>query len=115
MNTTKSPPVVPAFQTVSAALVPQCAPRPRIIDVREPVEFSGELGHIPGAELVPLGTLEVAARGWARDAPLMVVCRSGARSARAAAILLQLGFRDVVNVEGGTQAYLQPGLPVDRG
>ena len=116
MISTKSPPAsAPAFRNIKAALVPRAVPRPRLIDVREPAEFDGELGHIPGAELVPLGTLEVAARGWEKDAPLMVVCRSGARSATAAAVLLRLGFRDVVNVEGGMRGYVDAGLPVERG
>ena len=89
-------------------------PRPRIIDVRESSEFTGELGHIPGAELVPLATVEGAARGWARDEPLVVVCRSGARSARAAATLVQLGFKTVFNLEGGTQGHVSAGLAVER-
>jgi rhodanese-related sulfurtransferase len=89
-------------------------PRPRIIDVRESSEYTGELGHIPGAELVPLATVERAARDWARDEPLVVVCRSGARSAKAAATLVQLGFSSVFNLEGGTQAHVSSGLPVER-
>ena len=105
----------PAFRNVPAAHVATTTPGARIIDVREPEEFNGDLGHIPGAELVPLGTLEAAARTWPKDAPLMVVCRSGARSAKAAALLVQLGFRAVVNVEGGTQGYVQAGLRVERG
>ena len=90
-------------------------PRPRIIDVREPSEFTGELGHIPGAELVPLATVERAARDWAGDEPLVVVCRSGARSAKAAATLVQLGFKCVFNLEGGTQGHVSAGLTVERG
>ena len=116
MNATKSASTqAPAFRTVPAAQVATGAPGARIIDVREPEEFNGELGHIPGAELVPLGTLEAAARTWPKDAPLMVVCRSGARPAKAAALLVQLGFRAVVNVEGGTQGYVQAGHRVERG
>ena len=115
MSTIKSRPTVPAFRNVDAALVPRGAPRPRIIDVREPAEFNGPLGHIPGAELVPLGMLEASARAWDREAPVVVVCRSGARSARAATLLVQLGFRDIVNLEGGTQRYAEAGLPVERG
>ena len=116
MNATKSAPTqAPAFRNVTAAHVATTTPGVRIIDVREPEEFNGELGHIPGAELVPLGTLEAAARTWPKDAPIIVVCRSGARSAQAAALLVQLGFRAVVNVEGGTQGYVQAGLRAPRG
>src|SRR5687768_7160638 len=77
----------------------------RIIDVREPDEWCGELGHIPGAALVPLSTLEDAAAGWNHHEPVVLVCRSGGRSARAAATLARLGFRDVRNLAGGMSAY----------
>lgn len=75
----------------------------RLIDVREPSEFV--LGHVPGAELVPLGTLETAARTWDRTAPIVVVCRSGSRSARGAHLLLTMGFENVYNLTGGMLAY----------
>ena len=86
----------------------------RVIDVREPSEFTGELGHIEGAELVPLATLPEAARAWPRDTELVVVCRSGARSSRAAQVLKELGFERVVNMSGGMTAWNQAGLPVER-
>ena len=89
------------------------APR-RVIDVREPGEFAGDLGHIEGAELVPLATLPDAARTWPRDAELVVVCRSGARSGRAAQVLKELGFERVVNMSGGMTAWNAAGLPVAR-
>lgn len=83
----------------------------RVIDVREPSEFDGELGHLPGAELVPLGTLEAVARAWDRSVPIVMVCRSGARSARAATALVRVGFPCVMNLEGGMIAYNAAGLP----
>lgn len=86
----------------------------RLIDVRELNEFDGELGHAPGAELVPLGTVEAAATSWDRDATLVMVCRSGARSGRAAAALVRLGFQRVINLEGGMIAYNAAGLPIAR-
>ena len=86
----------------------------RVIDVREPGEFTGELGHIEGAERVALATLPEAARSWARDAELVVVCRSGARSSRAAEVLRGLGFERVVNMSGGMTAWNAAGLPVAR-
>lgn len=82
---------------------------PRIIDVREPSEFTGELGHVPGAELLPPATVEDAARDWARDEPFVVACRSGARSAKAAATLVQRGFKRVFNLEGDTPARVSAG------
>lgn len=86
----------------------------RIIDVREPGEFSGELGHIPGAELVPLGTLVDAAKNWDRDADLLLVCRSGGRSSKAAEALARLGFKKLKNLRGGMTAYNAAGLPTER-
>jgi rhodanese-related sulfurtransferase len=87
----------------------------RIIDVREPDEFTGELGHIPGAELVPLATVERTAAAWDRTAPLIVVCRSGGRSGRAAQALIRAGFHRVMNLAGGMLAYRAAGLPVVYG
>ncbi len=86
----------------------------RLVDVREPGEFDAELGHIPGAELVPLATLEGAASAWDRGALLMMVCRSGARSGRAALALVRQGFQRVINLEGGMVAYNAAGLPGAR-
>lgn len=80
-------------------------PNLRIIDVREPSEFDGDLGHIPNAELVPLATIPAAARSWDRDTAMVVVCRSGRRSAAAARILMEQGFGCVLNLRGGMTAY----------
>lgn len=86
----------------------------RLVDVREPSEFDAELGHVVGAELVPLATLPEAARGWRRDADLVLICRSGARSARAARALVEMGFDRVMNLAGGMLAYNETKLPVER-
>jgi rhodanese-related sulfurtransferase len=86
----------------------------RVIDVRERSEFIGELGHIPGAELVPLSTGSTVAASWPRDQELLLVCRSGGRSARAAQQLCAMGFRRVVNLVGGMLAYQAEKLPVAR-
>jgi sulfur-carrier protein adenylyltransferase/sulfurtransferase len=83
-----------------------------IIDVREPSEFTGELGHIPGATLVPLATLESAAKEWDREKDVVIVCRSGGRSAKASRQLVELGFTRVMNMRGGMLAYNAANLPV---
>ncbi len=88
--------------------------RARLVDVREPAEFTGELGHLPKAELVPLSSLPQAAASWDRAAPLVVICRSGGRSAAAARVLEQMGFRAVMNLDGGMLAVHAAGLPVTR-
>jgi rhodanese-related sulfurtransferase len=86
----------------------------RIVDVREPHEFVGELGHIEQAELVPLAGLEAEAEGWDRTQELILVCRSGARSGRATEALRRLGFGGVVNMRGGMLAYNDAQLRVVR-
>jgi rhodanese-related sulfurtransferase len=76
----------------------------RFVDVREPNEFDGPLGHLPTAELVPLSTLPDACESWSREPPILLICRSGARSARAAEFLSSRGFRRLYNLHGGMLA-----------
>lgn len=85
-----------------------------LVDVREPQEFTGDLGHVPGAQLVPLGKLVEATAGWDRDAEIVLVCRSGRRSARAATELAKRGFRHLYNLRGGMLAWNAAHLPVER-
>lgn len=107
---------------VSAAGVPEvtCAwvhehPRAgRVIDVREPHEFDAELGHVAGAELVPLATVQSVAASWDRAAPLVIVCRSGGRSGRAALALLAMGFGKVVSMRGGMLEWNAAHLAAER-
>lgn len=82
----------------------------RLVDVREPHEFAG--GHIDGAELVPLGTVVQAAAEWDRAQPILLICRSGNRSGRAAAELQRLGFQKLYNLTGGMMAWTGSGLPI---
>src|SRR5687767_4422221 len=88
-----------------------------LIDVRTPLEF-GEL-HVECARNIPLDQLDPTALMGARNGnagqPLYVVCRSGSRGRQACERLLQAGYANVVNVEGGTLACAQAGLPVVRG
>ena len=90
--------------------------RPFLLDVREPPEFSGELGHIPGSELVPLRELADRAPELQphRAGPTVVICRSGVRSTTAAAILEGLGFEQVFNLQGGMVDWNDRRLPVER-
>ncbi|MFT5685472.1 MAG: sulfur dioxygenase [Myxococcota bacterium] len=83
----------------------------RLVDVREVEEFTGALGHVDGAELVPLASLDVGAAGWDRDAPVVVLCHSGGRSGRAARVLENLGFSRVASMAGGMLAWGEAGLP----
>jgi len=86
----------------------------RLVDVREPDEWSGELGRLAGAELVPLAQVEQQAQAWPRDADVILVCRSGGRSGRAAETLVRAGFTRVMNLVGGMLAVAAAGLPVQR-
>jgi len=88
-------------------------PSARRIDVREPSEFDGILGRLPGSELVPLATLPDTAAAWPRSGPLLLICRSGARSMKAARLLAELGFTSLYNLEGGMLAVNEAGLQIE--
>ena len=85
--------------------------------MRTPVEFR-EL-HATAARNLPLDRLDPAAvmqaRSGSRDKPLYLICRSGSRGRQACEKFLAAGFANVVNVEGGTLAWAECGLPVVRG
>jgi len=87
----------------------------QIVDVREPDEYHGSLGHIHGAKLLPLGTLAARTTELARDRPVVAVCRSGARSAQASVLLQRGGFNDVANLAGGMLRWRAEGYPVEGG
>jgi glyoxylase-like metal-dependent hydrolase (beta-lactamase superfamily II)/rhodanese-related sulfurtransferase len=87
----------------------------RVIDVREADEFTGPLGHIEGASLIPLGQLAGRIDEIETDTPLVTVCRSGGRSAQAWVMLRRAGFERVVNLTGGMLAWHELGLPVSHG
>jgi rhodanese-related sulfurtransferase len=89
----------------------------RLIDVRTPAEF-GE-AHVPFAENWPLESFDPAAVVRSRDGeantPIYVICQKGGRAATACTKLTAAGIEQAVNVEGGTSAWEQAGLPVTRG
>lgn len=72
-----------------------------IIDVRMSEETSEGIVSIPGSIAIPLHNLSSKAQDLPRDKPVVVVCRNGARSARAAALLIKMGFSEVYNLKGG--------------
>jgi rhodanese-related sulfurtransferase len=80
--------------------------RPLIVDVREPDEFKGPLGHIEGAINIPLGQLTTEWRKPDdRTYPLVAVCRTDTRSVKAADILRQSGIPNVKILRGGMEAW----------
>lgn len=85
----------------------------QIVDVREPHEFTGPLGHISGAHLIPLSDLESRAEDLGRDRPVVTVCRAGSRSAQAYHILRQAGFCRVANLSGGMLRWRSESLGVE--
>jgi sulfur dioxygenase len=87
----------------------------QVLDVRELDEFNGPLGHVPGAKLVPLGTLADSAGELERERPIVVVCRSGARSAQATLMLGKAGFEKVANLSGGMLRWRTQRFQVEGG
>jgi rhodanese-related sulfurtransferase len=83
-----------------------------LLDVREPSEFAAV--HAVNAKLLPLGQVESRLQELEafKDQPVAVICRSGRRSAQAVAMLQEAGFTQVVNVQGGTSAWVEAGLDV---
>ena len=84
----------------------------QLIDVRTAAEFSGELGHIRGARLIPLEQLSTRSAELSRELPLVTICRSGARSAQAAVLLQKAGVA-AVNLAGGMLRWNAEGHSVD--
>ncbi len=88
-----------------------------LLDVRTPIEFQ-EL-HIAEAQNIPLDQLDAAAvmrsKSSPHNQPLYIICRAGGRGRQACEKFIGAGYTNVVNVEGGTLAWAQSGLPVVRG
>jgi rhodanese-related sulfurtransferase len=87
-----------------------------LIDVRTPVEFREV--HVSFARNVPLDrfdAVQLAAEAGGKEHPLYVICRSGNRADQACQKLVAARYVNVINVEGGTQAWDQAGLPLVRG
>ncbi len=83
----------------------------QFIDVREPGEYAG--GHAKGARLVPLNTIFTNPDQIEPDKPAVFICQVGQRSALAAEYAAAVGRRDLYNVEGGTTAWQEAGLPTE--
>lgn len=81
-----------------------------IIDVREMGEIYA--GTIEGAKAMPLATVPLKMSELDKDKTLVMICRSGARSAQACAFLQQQGFDNVVNLRGGMFAWAGAGKPI---
>lgn len=112
-GTNPTPTTTSKYRDITPANALAARGRARLIDVRETGELAAE-GYIEGIEHVPLGRIAETARHWNTNDELVVVCRSGARSAAAASALCSMGFQRVSNMVGGMNAYKAAGLPVHR-
>lgn len=96
---------VPAFADLHASGVP-------LIDVREQDEY--ETAHVPGAKLIPLGTVPERLDEVPTDQTVYVICGVGARSHKAAEFYCRQGI-DAVNIAGGTAAWIEAQHPTSTG
>jgi len=85
----------------------------QVVDVRRPTEYGN--GHVPRALNAPLANLDqIAAQlPFAKDKPTAVICAGGYRSSAAASLLEKFGFTNLLNVSGGTGAWINAGYPVE--
>ena len=101
------------YRDITPEAAYECRGQARLVDVREAGELAAD-GFIPGVEHVPLAAVDARASDWNKDQQIILICRSGGRSGRAAELLLRRGFRQVMNMTGGMLAYTRAGLPVAR-
>jgi glyoxylase-like metal-dependent hydrolase (beta-lactamase superfamily II)/rhodanese-related sulfurtransferase len=103
----------PVVQEIDVDTLESRSAETLVVDVREPEEY--EHGHVPRAINLPQADLASRLEEIPRDCPLALICRSGARSLRAAQFLRQVGFEQVMNVQGGTEAWRAAGKPLAFG
>lgn len=85
-----------------------------LIDVRQPEEYNGDLGHIRNAQLVVLNEIPNQIKNIPTDKPIVFICRSGGRSAQASAYAYSLGIHNTYNMLGGMLQWNQLALPVEK-
>jgi rhodanese-related sulfurtransferase len=104
------PPITPsALKELLAGAAP-----PRLLDVREPHEWTSELGHIEGAELIPMRTVpEKLAALKTETREIISICKSGMRAGNVAELLAKNGVKVRV-LQGGMMAWNAAGLPITR-
>lgn len=85
-----------------------------VVDVCEPAEF--EAGHVGGARNIPLKELADKLPGAVKNkaTPVVLVCASGARAARAVGIARKLGYENAQSLAGGLKSWRDASLPVER-
>ena len=83
-----------------------------VIDVREPHEYNA--GHVPNATLIPVATVFARKDELPRDKDVIFVCGVGQRSALACEMAAAAGLTRLFNLEGGTEAWIKSGNPVEK-
>ncbi|MCA1666559.1 MAG: rhodanese-like domain-containing protein [Thermomicrobia bacterium] len=84
-----------------------------LVDVREMDEWRA--GHVAGATHIPLGVVASRVAALPKDRDILVICRTGNRSALAQERLAAAGFTNVTNVTGGVTAWMEQGFPITTG
>lgn len=84
----------------------------QFIDVRAEAEYAG--GHAPKALNFPLDALKKDLTKLDKDKPVYLICQTGRRSQKGAEILQSAGFKEIYNIEGGTNAWIDAGFPVEK-
>jgi rhodanese-related sulfurtransferase len=100
------------YKTISvsdANAMIQSSPNLLVVDVRTPQEYAQ--GHLKGATNIPLSDLPLRIGGLDRNRPILVYCQTGVRSAQASAILVNAGFTQVYDMDGGITAWINSGYP----
>lgn len=103
---------VPSIDAAEAREKIDGKPAPLVLDVRQPGEYQS--GHIAGAKLIPLGELPNRMAQLPKNRPIIAVCRSGSRSARATRMLTEAGY-EAENLRGGMMSWEMAGFPVKKG
>jgi rhodanese-related sulfurtransferase len=83
-----------------------------VIDVREPHEY--QAGHVPDAKLIPVNSVYARRDELPKDKDIVFVCAVGQRSALACEMAAAAGLTRLYNLEGGTEAWIKSGLPVEK-
>ncbi|MEZ6056173.1 MAG: rhodanese-like domain-containing protein [Planctomycetaceae bacterium] len=106
-------------QKITAQELAECCRQgeTELIDVRTPLEFqevcAAHARNVPLDQLDPHAIMQ--GRNGSADKPLYIICKSGSRGAKAQQKFIDAGFTNVINVDGGTEAWVKAGLPVRRG
>jgi len=82
-----------------------------VLDVRSPAEFCGELGHLEGAQLIPIDDLRARVPEVRADKPVVVVRQTGKRAGLGTVILRKAGVASTANIAGGMVRWRELGLP----